>query len=185
MPLLLVPLVLLAIILLVVLMLPWSIMQRYRAGTARRAARAWLAAINAWGLAISAGLLLTTAALSSVWIPGSFTYSAAGLAAGCALGLAGLVLTRWESTSRTLHYTPNRWLVLSITVAVALRLCFGLVRTWQMWHTAPAEGSWIAEAGLQGSMGAGALILGYYLTFWTGVWISAKKHHRRTAGAHG
>jgi len=31
---------------------------------------------------------------------------------GAGLGLVGLVLTRWEPTAATLHYTPNRWLVL-------------------------------------------------------------------------
>ena len=181
MPLLLVPLVLFVVIIVAVLMLPWSMRQRYRAGTARRLVRGWVAMINSIGMVISAGLLLVTAALSSVWIPGSFTYTASGLAVGCALGIIGLMLTRWESTPRTLHYTPNRWLVFSITLAVTLRLCFGVIRAWRLWRATPEGGSWIAEAGLAGSMAAGAVALGYYLIFWAGVWILAKKHRRETA----
>ena len=181
MPLLLVLLVLFAVIILAVLMLPWSIWQRYRAGTARRLARGWVAMINSIGMVISAGVLLVTAALSSVWIPGSFTYAASGLAMGCALGLLGLRLTRWESTPRALHYTPNRWLVFSITLVVTLRLCFGVIRAWRVWRATPEGGSWVSEAGLAGSMGAGAVALGYYLIYWAGVWILAKKHRRETA----
>jgi hypothetical protein len=125
--------------------------------------------------------LLVTAALSSVWIPGSFTYTSSGLALGCALGLVGLRLTRWESTPNTLHYTPNRWLVFSITFAVGLRLCFGVVRAWRLWHARHEVGSWFAEAGLAGSMAAGAVVLGYYLMYWAGVWILANKHRQEMA----
>ena len=178
MPLLLVPFVLLAVIVIAVLMLPWSLRQRYRAGTARRLERGWMAMINAIGMMISALLLLVTAALSTVWIPGAFTYTAAGLGVGCALGLLGLALTRWEAGPGTLHYTPNRWLALSITLAVVLRLCFSVLRMWQLRHETPEGGSWVAQAGLGGSMAAGAAVLGYYLIFWTGVWILSKKHGR-------
>ena len=72
----------------------------------------------------------------------------------------------------------NRWLVLSITLAVVLRLCFSVVRIWQLRHEAPEGSSWVAQAGLGGSMAAGAAVLGYYLIFWTGVWILSKKHGR-------
>ena len=82
MHLLLVPLLLLFIALMVVVLLPWSILQRYRAGTARRRARGWVALINLWGIGLSAAILLVTGAISSGWIPGVFTYTLAGLIGG-------------------------------------------------------------------------------------------------------
>ncbi len=176
MPLLLLPLAVLAFVTLMMLLLPWSIFQRYRAGTARRLARGWVALLNVFGIGFSAGLFLTTAAIGSVWIPGALAYSVSGLGVGGALGLFGLVLTRWEKSRDGLHYTPNRWLVLSIVLAVALRLCFGLWRGWRAWHASPHDESWLAASGFAGSMSAGALVLGYYLAFWIGVWIRVRNH---------
>jgi hypothetical protein len=129
-----------------------------------------------FGAGSSAAILLTTAAVSSVWVPGAFAYSASGLAAGCVLGVAGLALTRWERNPEALHYTPNRWLVLTITLAVGMRLCFGLWRSWHAWHTSPQGESWLAASGIAGAMAAGALVLGYYLAYWVGVWIQARRH---------
>lgn len=176
MPLILLPIAILASIFVAVLIMPWSILQRYRSGTARRLARGWVALLNALGLGFSAGVFLITAGICSVWIPNALSYSASGLAAGSAVGLLGLRLTRWEVTPRTLHYTPNRWLVLVITVVVALRLCFGVVRTWRAWQASQPDVSWLAESGLAGSMAAGAVVLGYYLAFWSGLWIRFRRH---------
>ena len=69
-------------------------------------------------LRFSAAILLASAALASVWVPGALKYTAGGLAGGCVLGMAGLWLTRWEHGPGRLHYTPNRWLVLGITLLV-------------------------------------------------------------------
>ena len=161
---------------------PFSIVQRYRAGTARRQARGWLAATNVFSLMISAGLFLISAAITSAWVPRVFSFSVLGLLAGSLLGIAGLALTRWEPAHPNLHFTPNRWLVLSITLAVAARIAFGFWRAWHAWHMAPNARTWLANAGLAGSMGAGALVLGYYLSFWMGVWLRVRRHnhgHRR------
>ncbi|HEX8313081.1 MAG TPA: hypothetical protein VF614_17280 [Chthoniobacteraceae bacterium] len=178
MPLLLLPIAILVSIFVAVLIAPWTILQRYRAGTARRLARGWVALINAVGLSVSAGIFLITAGISSVWLPRALAYSAWGLAGGCAIGLLGLGLTRWEATPRTLHYTPNRWLVLIITVTVAVRLCWGVARAWNAWQMSDPNGSWLAESGLHGSMGAGAVVLGYYFAFWAGLWLRVRRHRR-------
>ena len=95
----------------------------------------------------------------------------------CRIGLAGDLF----ATGPYVGPVPNRWLVFSITLAVTLRLCFGVIRAWRLWRATPEGGSWVAEAGLAGSMAAGAVALGYYLIFWAGVWILAKKHRRETA----
>ena len=179
MPLLLLPIAILVTIFVAVLIAPWTILQRYRAGTARRLARGWVALINALGLSFSAGIFLITAGISSVWIPHALPYCAWGIVGGCAVGLLGLGLTRWEVTPRDLHYTPNRWLVLAITVAVALRLCLGIVRMCKAWQMSPPDGSWLAESGLAGSMAAGAVVLGYYLAFWAGLWLRVRRHRRK------
>ena len=166
MPLLIVPVL---VVLALVALIPIALVQRYRMGTSRQRARGWLAAMNLVGLALSAAMFLGTAALTSIWIPGALMYTAAGLATGCMLGLAGLWLTRWEHTPGSLYYTPNRWLVLGITLVVTGRLMFGF---WRAWHTSRAgldDASWFAAAGVEKSMAAGAVVLGYYLAYWIGV----------------
>ena len=170
MPLLLLTLALIAFLALIALTLPLSIIGRYRAGTARRRARPWLALVNTFSIGISALFFLVTAAVSSIWVPGAFSYSAGGLGGGLVLGIVGLRLTRWEATPQSLHYIQNRWLVLAITVGVCLRLAFGFCRVWEAWHASPAGHSWLAESGFAGSMATGAVVLGYYLTFWWGIW---------------
>lgn len=165
MPLLIVPLLVVALVALV----PFSIVQRYRMGTARQRARGWLASINIAGLSLSAILFLSGALVTSIWVPHAFTYSAAGLAAGCVLGMIGLRLTRWEPAPGSLHYTPNRALVLAVTLVVISRLLFGLWRGVQTWRAGAAGAAWLGAAGLAGSMAAGAMVLGYYLAYWSGV----------------
>jgi hypothetical protein len=168
-----VPLLFVAVFLFVILaaiaLTPLAVIQRYRLGTARRRARRWSATLNAAGLAFSSALFVTGAAASSFWVPNALTHTIAGFAAGCLLGLLGLTLSRWEPAPGSLHYTPNRWLVLGITIVVAARLVFGFWRSWKSWQIAPTYASWMAASGAAGSLAAGALVLGYYLTFWLGV----------------
>jgi len=176
-----VPLLILAVLFLCLLvaLIPVSLVQRYRVGTSRRRAREWVAAINAAGFAVSAALFLASAALTSFWIPDAFMYTAAGLAAGCALGVVGLLLTRWESAPGTLHYTPSRLLVLAITLVVTARLAYGFWRGWQTWRAGFEGASWFAAAGAAGSMAAGAVVLGYYFVYWTGVRRRLRRAARR------
>ena len=181
MPLLLIPLVLLGVLVLALVMMPVSLVQRYRMGTARRPARGWVATVNVVMFALSSVLFLAAAALTSVWVPEAFTYALLGLLAGCALGVLGLWLSRWEATHQSLHYTPNRWLVLAITLVVTARILYGFWRSWQAWRSALDERSWLAASGVAGSLAAGAVVLGYYLTYWAGVrW--RFRRHRRTPG---
>lgn len=152
-----------------VLATPFLLYLRYRTGTMRRRGRKWVANVNLASLGLSAALLVWVAALTTFWVPHAFTYSLAGLAAGSLLGLLGLALTRWEMPSRGLHYTPNRWLVLLVTLAVVTRLLYGLWRIWHAWRAAPSDGSWLASAGVAGSMAVGAVVVGYYLAYFAGV----------------
>src|SRR5829696_862435 len=138
-------------------------------GTARQRARGWLATVNVAGLALSAIFFLAGASFTSIWVPGAFRYSAAGLAAGCVLGVIGLWLTRWEPSPGALHYTPNRWLVLGLTLVVVGRLLFGMWRGVHTWNAGIHGAAWFGAAGLAGSMAAGGMVLGYYLAYWAGV----------------
>ena len=159
----------LILVLAVLVLMPVSLVQRYRMGTARRLARPWLTAINFWGIGVSTAMFLVAAAITSVWVPGAFTYALGGFAAGCALGVLGLAWSRWEAARGSLHYTPNRWLVLAITLTVSARIAYGFWRGWQAWGSGLENTSWLAASGAAGSLAAGAVVLGYYLTYWTGV----------------
>lgn len=166
MPLLALPLIL---VLLIVALIPISLVQRFRMGTARRQARRWVTTINLVGLTLSVVLVLTSALLIRTWVPEALTYTLAGLAAGAVLGVAGLALTRWETAGGRLQYTPNRWLVLALTLLVSVRVCYGLWRTWEAWRAAVETMTIVAASGIATSMSAGAVVLGYYLVYWTGV----------------
>jgi hypothetical protein len=149
--------------------MPLLLILRYRAGTMRRRGRKWAATFNLLSLLISAALFLWVAAMTTLWVPKAFSSSFAGFAGGCLLGLVGLALTRWEPTPQALYFTPNRPLVLLITFAVTARLLYGLWRIWYAWRGAGANDSWLAAAGIAGSMAVGAIVIGYYFTYAAGV----------------
>jgi hypothetical protein len=160
-----------ALLLVVALILatPLLLFLRYRAGTVRRRAYRWVATANLVLIVLSAGFFLYVAALTNFWVPNAFRYSVFALLGGSLLGLLGLTLTRWEHTPRALHYTPNRWLVLIITLAVSARLLYGIWRIWHGWRTAGSDTSWLETAGIAGSLALGALMLGYYVAYSAGV----------------
>ena len=153
----------------VVIAMPFLLVLRYRVGTARRRARPWVATINLLSMLLSAGIFIWVAAITNFWVPRALGSSLFGMLSGCVLGLLGLALTRWDKTAAAFYFTPNRWLVLLITLAVATRMIYGLWRIWRAWQTAGHDSSWLAAAGIPGSMAVGALILGYYLTYFTGI----------------
>ena len=176
-----VPLIFLAIALVLtpVVLVPVSLVLRYRAGTARRQARGWIAILNLIGLAISTMLFLMGSAIANIWVRDALEYSLLGLLGGFALGIVGLWLSRWERAPQSLHYTPNRWLVLAVTLLLTARILFGLWRSWHSWHLASTTGadtSLVASFGVAGSLAAGAVVLGYYLSYWLGIQRRLRRH---------
>jgi uncharacterized membrane protein len=165
-PLLIVPVL---VVLAVVAFIPLALVQRYRMGVARQRARGWLATINVMGFGVSGLMFVLTAAMTTIWIHGAFVYTIGGLTTGSVLGVAGIWLTRWESTPTGLYFTPNRWLVLSMTLVVTGRLLYGFWRAWHAWDPGLDHASWAAAAGLAKSMAAGGVVLGYYFVYWIGV----------------
>jgi hypothetical protein len=165
-PLLIIPVL---VVLAIIALIPISLIQRYRVGTSRQRARGWLTALNLAALSLSVLLFLIGAIFTNIWVPEAFTYTVTGLSAGSFLGIVGLWLTRWEPGVGSLHFTPNRWLVLGMTLVVTARVLYGFWRGWTSWQAGVEGESWFVAAGVAGSMAAGAVVLGYYLVFWLGV----------------
>jgi len=161
--------ILVLFVLALIVLIPLSIVQRYRVGTSRSRARPWLVTLNVIGISLSLALFLAGAAVTNIWVPRALLSAAGGAVAGAVLGILGLALTRWERSPDSLHFTPNRWLVLTITLAVTARLVYGVWRGWQTWQATGDDSSWLAASGAAGSLAAGALVLGYYGAYWIGV----------------
>jgi hypothetical protein len=132
-------------------------------------ARPWMAAFNVWVMAFSAICFLAGAAVTQVWVPNAFAGAAAGIVLGAALGLAGLGLTRWESTPAALHYTPNRWLVLMVTFVVSARVLYGLWRSWAVAEAGIYGTPMVLAFGIPESLAAGGTVIGYYVAYSLGV----------------
>ena len=165
------PLLILVILLPLVLLalMPLILLQRYRVGTARRLARPWMATLNVALMAFSAFCFLTGAVVTAVWVPNAFTGAAAGVTLGAGLGLVGLMLTRWEATAATLHYTPNRWLVLLVTFVVSARVVYGLWRSWTVAAAGVSGTPMVLAFGIPESLAAGGTVIGYYVAYGLGV----------------
>ena len=152
-----------------ILLTPLTLLQRYRVGAARKQARPWLATFGLVMMAGSTIFFLAGAGVTSLWVQDAFAGALAGVAAGMLLGIAGLVLTKWEATPRSLHYTPNRWLVLLVTAIVSARLLYGVYRSW-LATRAGFEGTAVITAfGIPESLAAGGAVIGYYLAYGAGL----------------
>jgi hypothetical protein len=176
-----VPLVLFALLIpIVVLVLtPLLLIQRYRAGKARRQARSWVATLNVGVMAFSAVFFLISAAFTGIWIPDALKGAALGMLAGFALGLLGLLLTRWEFDRSAMHYTPNSWLVLLITLIVAARLIYGLVRSAVVAQAGVSGAGLVTAFGVPQSLAAGGTVIGYYFVFNAGLRWRVRRNGRR------
>jgi hypothetical protein len=165
-----VPLLLLIVILLALpILVPLSLVQRYRVGTAKRVARAWVITLNLVLLWVSIAFYVLGALLTALWLPHALAYAFIGLGIGAVLGVVGLMLSRWERGAQGLQYTPNRWLVLGLTLVVSARLVYGIWRGWHAWRYRADDTSWLMASGVAGSFAAGGIVLGYYALYWAGV----------------
>jgi hypothetical protein len=165
-PILLIPVL---VVLALVALIPIALVQRYRMGVARQLARGWLISINLVGVSISILMFMLAALVTSIWLHPVLAYTIGGLAGGFVLGVIGLWLTRWERTADGLFFTPNRLLMLTITLVVTARILFGFWRAWHSWHAGAEGAASAAASGVAKSMAAGAVVLGYYFVYWIGV----------------
>ena len=147
-----------------------SLALRYRAGTARRQARRWVASLNVWMTSFSAVFFLAFTLLLSFWVGSAFCSALIGMGVGAILGLLGLTLTRWESRSEGLFYTPNRWLAFIIVSAIAARVVYGWWRATHSGSISAADQHWLTTAsGTQLSLAVAAGLIAYYLVYSIGV----------------
>jgi hypothetical protein len=176
-----VPLILLVLIVpvVIVLLTPLLLIQRYRVGSSRRPARPWIATVALLSMAISTVFFLITAAFTNIWVPRALIDGLEGLAGGSVLGIIGLLVTRWEPTPRSLHYTPNRWMVLTITLVVAGRVAFGMYRAARTAAAGATGTALLSSFGVAESLAAGGIVIGYYLAYNAGVrWRIARWQRR-------
>jgi hypothetical protein len=179
-----VPLIVFALLLFVLLALAGvillSLALRYRAGTARRQARRWVAGLNMWMTSLSAVFFLSFALVLSFWVGSAFRFALIGMGVGASLGLLGLALTRWESRSEGLFYTPNRWLAVIIVFAIAARVVYGW---WRATHSSSSattgQHSLIMASGTQLSLAVAAGLIAYYLVYSIGVRLKIMRDERR------
>jgi len=144
---------------------PLLLIQRYRTGSARREARRWVAAMSVAAMIFSAVFFLASAAFTTIWVPHALGGAAIGMAVGAGLGLIGSLLTRWEPGVRSLHYTPNRWLVLLVTLIVSARIVYGLYRSFEAARAGLSGHAMVGAFGVPQSLAAGAMVIGYHLAY--------------------
>lgn len=182
MHLLLIPFVVLLLAALALLLWPIGLWQRYRLGRARRRAYGWLVVFNAVALLVSTLLFLVGAAIAGAWIDAALWNAWLGLLAGVLVGLVGLWLTRFEDGSDAFHYTANAWLVLALTLVVALRVALGAWQAWhRWWEGVPAPVPWPWLAGHASLLAMAGLLLGYHAAYALGLWQRMRRHARRVS----
>jgi hypothetical protein len=154
-----------------------SLALRYRAGTARRQARRWVVSLNVWATSFSAVFFLSFTLLLSFWVGSAFRFALIGMGCGAILGLIGLAMTRWESRSEGLFYTPSRWLAFLIVLAIAARFVYGWWHATHSGNGAPGDQHWLITAsGTQLSLAVAAGLIAYYLVYSIGVRLRLMRH---------
>jgi hypothetical protein len=179
-----VPIIIFALLLFVLLALAGvvslSLALRYRAGTARRQARRWVASMNVWMTSFSAVFFFSFTMLLSIWVGSAFRFALIGMAVGGILGVLGLTLTRWEIRPEGLFYTPSRWLAFVIVFAIAARVLYGW---WRATHSSSAAAGdqhwWTTTSGTQLSLAIAAGLIGYYLVYSIGVRLRLGRFEQR------
>jgi hypothetical protein len=155
-----------------------SLVLRYRAGTARRQGRRWVASLNIGLTSFSALFFLCFTLVISFWVGTAFRFAMIGMGCGGILGVLGLAMTRWERRSEGLFYTPSRWLALLVTLAIAARFAYGW---WHATHSSvPSDQHWLMTAsGTQLSLAVAAGLIGYYLVYSIGVRLQMARWDQR------
>jgi len=168
MPLLIIPLVIVVALGCWVLLLPVLLWQRYRLGRARQRALRWVVGFNFWALLVSSACFFSGMLLTEWWWPGAFGYAAGGYLIGGVLGVLGLRLCHFERTTQGVYYTPNRWIILGLTLLVAVRVALSAVELWRSWKGEETL-ALVPSVDHASLFGVAGLVLGYYLVFTWGL----------------
>lgn len=171
MPLLfLLPLLILAVVVLWALLLPLSLIQRYRFGRKRRRVVGWVTSANAWLVMVSVAAFFLSAWMATRWLPQALAMAGLGFAAGIALGILNLLISKRDVEAGQLHVTQNAVLVLGLTLLVAGRIVLGF---WQLaehgfqLHPLQREEAWFLRPDSVFSLGG--LLLGHYFAWCWGL----------------
>src|SRR5262249_58379530 len=136
--------------------------------------------LNVWMTSLSAVFFLSFTLLLSFWVGSAFRFALIGMSVGSALGFLGLALTRWESRSEGLFYTPSRWLAFIIVFAIAARVVYGWWHATQYGSDTGDQHWLITASGTQLSLAVAAGLIAYYLVYSIGVLLRVRRHdHHR------
>jgi hypothetical protein len=89
-----------------------------------------------------------------------------GLVPGAGLGLYGLHLTRFETTTEGRFYTPNPYMGLGLTVILVGRLLYRYVRVFGVADPSQGQPQWMQSALTYFLFG---LLAGYYIAYFGGL----------------
>src|SRR5262245_43542587 len=129
---------------------------------------------------LSTVCFLAFSLLLSFWVGSAFRFALIGMGVGAVFGLLGLALTRWESRSDGLFYTPSRWLAFIIVFAIAARIAYGWWHATHPASSASTDQHWLVTAsGTQLSLGVAAGLIAYYLVYSIGVHVKVMRHEQR------
>jgi hypothetical protein len=107
----------------IIALIMWRLYSRVR----RAIGRQRLSRVRPWITIVVFPLLLALLALGSRAQPPVETTLAAGVAAGIALGILGLCLTRFEVTGEGMFYTPSAHLGVALSTLLVSRLAYRFV----------------------------------------------------------
>lgn len=166
MPIVLLIVFVLALCAAMLLLWPLALWNRYRVGTSRRRPPRWLTRLNAWLLPASALLFLAAMGVTQLFVAHAFVYAALGVLAGLATGGLGWALTRVEHRPGAVWYTPNRWLVLALTLVVVARVIAGIWQAWERWQgNVELLAAWGPLGEPAGLFAVAGLVLGYHAAY--------------------
>jgi hypothetical protein len=121
----------------VVPLVAWRIYSRVRRNIGRQKSRLW----RHWTAAIAFPLLLVLFALAALASAVAEGALATGVAAGVALAVWGLRLTRFERAADGFFYTPNAYLGAALSVLLVARVLYRLFELYSLGGTLHAQGA--------------------------------------------
>lgn len=135
----------------------WRMYSRIR----RMVGRQRSTSVRPWIPVIVFPIVLSLIAIASIAHPVALGALFGGLAAGIALGIYGLKLTKFEKTDEGLFYTPNAHLGIALSLLLVGRLIYRIVQvsTTEVSSSANNFGSSPFTLAILGTLGA------YYLTY--------------------
>jgi hypothetical protein len=109
-----------------------------------------------------------------------FAAGVGGLAVGAALATVGLRLTRFESNTEGEFYTPNTYIGVALSAALLARLAYRYIAVGpaaQAVAQQTANGNpFAAYQSSPLTLSFFTVLVGYYVTYYVGVMLTARKH---------